>query len=78
MKADLIIGLTAVAVMWGFLFWCVYWSCTSDMGSVAKCIVVILCIFAFFSIGFKHVEDGKRDITIGRSDSKETANENSK
>lgn len=67
MKPDLVIGLVAVAITWTFLFWCVFWACTSDMGSVAKCVVVVLCVFAFFSIRFKHVDDGKHDITFGSS-----------
>ena len=75
MKLDLIIGLTALFVMWAFLFWCVFWACTSNMGSVAKCLVVILCVFAFFSIRFKHIDDGKHSITIGSKDRKEAANE---
>lgn len=72
MKPDLIIGLIAVFITWGFLFWCVYWACTSDMGSIAKCVVVILCVFSFFNIRFKHVDDGKNEISIGCSTHKET------
>ena len=78
MKPDLVIGLVAVAIMWTFLFWCVFWVCTSDMGSVAKCVVVVLCVFAFFSIRFKHVDDGKNDITFGNGGISKTQTEGKK
>lgn len=64
---SLVVGLTAVAASWAFLFWCVFWVCMSNMDDFFKACIVVFCVVAFFSIRFEYVDDGKNHIRFGET-----------
>jgi hypothetical protein len=61
----LLVGLSTVAVMYAFLFWCVYWVCASDMYDIFKLLGVVVCVLIFYSIRFEYVDDGKNNFSYG-------------